>query len=439
MSNIKALRQRKADITKKQRALLDKAAVETRDLTEPEGAEFQTNLDQMKSIEASLEREEKVLEFERSVSPVVDDPNEQAAANAGAPTPTGKPGFKTFGEFLVSVVRAERTGGRAIDQRLIQAVASGASETVPSDGGFLVQKDFSAELIQRVYESGQIASRVRRIPISSNANGIKINAIAETSRVDGSRWGGILAYWVNEADTLTATKPKYRQIELNLQKLIGLCYATDELLQDAAALEAVIMQAFPEEFTFRVEDAIFNGTGAGQPEGILNSAATIQVAKASTDPSGPGISTTDVLDMWQHMWGRSRPNAAWFINQDVEAALYPLTLGSGTAVVLLYTPPGLNGNSSGFGQLLGRPVIPVEHCSTLGTPGDIILADLSQYLMIDKGAPQAASSIHVRFLNDETTFRFVYRVDGQSAWNLPLTPKNGSNLLSPFITLATRS
>jgi HK97 family phage major capsid protein len=309
---------------------------------------------------------------------------------------------------------------------------------VPSDGGFLVQKDFSADLIQRVYQSGQMASRVRRIPISSNANGVKINAIAETSRVDGSRWGGILAYWVNEADALTATKPKFRQIEMNLQKLIGLCYATDELLADAAALESVIMQAFPEEFTFKVEDAIFNGTGAGQPEGLLNSAATIQVAKDSGD-SGATVSTNDVLNMYERLWARSRLNSAWFINQDVESSLYKLTLGSGTAVILLYTPPGINGNNTPYGMLLGRPVIPVEHCATLGTPGDIVLADLSQYLMIDKGAPQAASSIHVRFLNDETTFRFVYRVDGQSSWNLPLTPKNGTNTQSPFITLASRS
>lgn len=90
-------------------------------------------------------------------------------------------------------------------------------------------------------------------------------------------------------------------------------------------------------------------------------------------------------------------------------------------------------------MLLGRPVIPVEHCATLGTPGDIILADFSQYAMADKGGVQAASSIHVRFLNDESTFRFIYRVDGQPTWKKPLTPKNGSNTYSPFIQLSTRS
>jgi HK97 family phage major capsid protein len=309
------------------------------------------------------------------------------------------------------------------------------SEAVPSDGGFLVQKDFSADLIQRVYQTGEIASRVRRIPIGPNANGVKLNGIDEDSRVDGSRWGGVRAYWVNEADAFTGTKPKFRQIELQLQKLIALCYSTDELLQDAAALEAVISQAFGQELTFKVEDAIINGTGSGQPLGLMNSGAVIQVAKDAADTVAT-VSTNDVLNMWQRLYGPSRQNAVWFMNQDVEAKLYPLTLGTGTAVQLLYMPPGQNGNQ--YGMLLGRPVIPTEHNATLGTPGDLVLADLSQYMLIDKGAPRQDYSIHVRFLNDEGVFRFVYRVDGQPAWKKALTPKNGTNTQSPFITLATR-
>lgn len=431
-SNIHALRQRKSDLVAKQRQLLDKAATEARDMNETEAANFEDNIKVLTTIEKSIVREEQQLELERGMGSHQDD-NSRAAENAGAPT-TQKQGFKTFGEQLVAVVRAERSSGRFVDDRL-QAAASGTSEAVPSDGGFFVQKDFSSELLQRVYEAGSMASRVKRIPIGANSNGVKINAIDEDSRADGSRWGGILAYWINEADAFTGSKPKFRQIDLQLNKLIGLCYATDELLQDAAALEAVIMQAFPDEFTFKVEDAIFNGTGAGQPLGLLNSSATIQVAKDAGDATAT-VSTPDVLAMWARLWSRSRANACWFIDQSVEPKLYPLTLGTGTAVVLLYTPPGVNGNQ--YGMLMGRPVIPVEHSAVLGTPGDIVLADLSQYLMADKGGPQAASSVHVRFLNDETTFRFVYRVDGQPAWKKPLTPKNGGPTLAPFISLATR-
>jgi HK97 family phage major capsid protein len=83
--------------------------------------------------------------------------------------------------------------------------------------------------------------------------------------------------------------------------------------------------------------------------------------------------------------------------------------------------------------------MPIEQCSTLGDKGDIILADFSQYLLIDKGQMQNATSIHVKFVNDETAFRFVYRLDGQPMWNSALTPYKGSDTLSPFVTLAERA
>lgn len=430
--NIKALRQRAADTKKKLRAMLDKASAESRDLNETEGADYDKELLALGQIEKSLEREEALLERERQ-TPAIDDPNEEAARAAGAPGQ--KSGFATFGEFLGAVIRHERSKGRVSDPRLL-AAAAGGSEAVPADGGFLVQKDFSSELLMRMYQTGEIVKRCRKIPIGPKSNGVKINAIDEDSRADGSRWGGVLAYWVNEAQTLTASKPKFRQVELQLQKLIALCYATDELLEDASALEAVISQAFAEEMTFKVEEAIINGTGAGQPLGILNSGAVIQQAKDAADSTAT-ISTLDVLNMWSRLWSRSRANAVWLIDQSIEPKLYPLTLGSGSlAQILLYTPPGQNGND--YGLLMGRPVVPHEHGAAVGTPGDIVLADFNQYVLIDKGGVRQDYSIHVNFLSDEGVFRFVYRVDGQTWWKKPLTPKSTGPTLSPFISLATR-
>jgi HK97 family phage major capsid protein len=75
----------------------------------------------------------------------------------------------------------------------------------------------------------------------------------------------------------------------------------------------------------------------------------------------------------------------------------------------------------------------------VGDQGDIMLADLREYQMIEKGGIQAASSIHVMFVYDETVFRFVYRVDGQPKWNSALTPKNGTTTVSPFVVLDARA
>jgi HK97 family phage major capsid protein len=83
--------------------------------------------------------------------------------------------------------------------------------------------------------------------------------------------------------------------------------------------------------------------------------------------------------------------------------------------------------------------VPIEQCSTVGTVGDIVLADLSQYLLAEKGGMEAMASAHVRFLYAEQTFRFMMRVDGQPLWSTALTPANGTNTVSPFITLATRA
>jgi HK97 family phage major capsid protein len=126
----------------------------------------------------------------------------------------------------------------------------------------------------------------------------------------------------------------------------------------------------------------------------------------------------------------------WLISQDLLAKLYVSTLVSGVAAFI--PPGGLNERPNA--TIFGRPVIPVEYAAAEGTPGDILLVDLTQYVGVQKaGGATSASSIHVRFINDETAFRFVYRFDGAPIWNSPLTPYKGSATQSPFIALATRS
>jgi HK97 family phage major capsid protein len=177
-----------------------------------------------------------------------------------------------------AVARAADVSRGMPDQRLF-AGPTGLGETVPSDGGYVVGIDQGVTILQRVYDTGNILSRVKRIPISTGANGIKLPAIDETSRADGSRFGGVQGYWMEEAGTITATKPTIRQNSLTLHKVAGIVYVTDELLQDAAALEAWIMEYLPQELVFKIEDAIVNGDGVGKPLGWRTSNAVVSVAK----------------------------------------------------------------------------------------------------------------------------------------------------------------
>ena len=348
--------------------------------------------------------------------------------------------FKSVGEQLYAIAEAAMRPNRAdarLDAQAKRAKALGLSEGVGSDGGFLLQPDFSAEILRRMNEMGSVMNRTRRIQISPNSNGLVMNSIDETSRATGSRWGGIQGYWLAEAGTKQSSKPKFRQMSLQLKKLAGVGYATDELLADTTALGNIMTQGFSEELTFLVEDSIVNGTGAGQPLGVLASNALVTVAK-ETGQAAATLVTANIFKMWSRMWSRSRANAVWFVNQDIEPQLLSLDMPVGTGGMPVYLPAnGISG--APFGTLLGRPIVPIEYCATLGTVGDVILADLSQYVMIEKGGLQAETSIHVQFLTDETAYRFVYRVDGQPAWHDTLTPFKGSATQSPFVALATRA
>ena len=388
--------------------------------------------DTLKAHEELVAQEEEARKWEVSSEPVFkpDTKDDEVVEDEKR--------FGSFGEQLMAVVQASVPGGRR-DERLIyeKRAASGASESVPADGGFLVQKDFTSMLLDRIHDTGVLASRCRRIPISGDANGLTINTVDEKTRKDGGRWGGVLSYWANEADTVTAKKVKFREMEMKLHKLFGLCYATDELLKDASALEAVTTMAFEEEMGFKVDDAIFEGDGVGKPQGILDADCTVSVAKESGQ-SATTLVTENIVKMWSRMIARSRMNGVWFINQDIEPQLFTMSLPVGTGGAPTYMPPG-GLSQSPYGTLMGKPVIPIEHCPTLGTVGDIVLADLSQYVVIEKGGLNSEASIHVRFIYDEMCFRFILRIDGQPKWNAPLVPFKGSNSLSPFVTLATRS
>lgn len=365
-------------------------------------------------------------------------PNEPVTIQNNARSFNGG-GFKSFGELLQAAAKAAAPGGQA-DQRLYNAAASGLNEQVPSEGGFLVQQDFQRELINSVYETGKLAKLCKRIPISSNANGIKINCIDETSRATGSRFGAVQGYWLQEAGEKLGSKPKFRQINLELKKLIGLCYSSDELLQDAAALAVVIRDAFVSEIGFKIDDAILNGSGAGQPLGILNAGCLVSVPKESGQKAAT-IVAENVIKMYSRLLPGSESSAVWLINKNVLPQLYTMSLAVGTGGVPLYMPANSMAGQP-YNTLFGRPVITVEQCATLGTVGDIVLADLAGgYILADKGGIQADMSIHVQFIYDQSTFRFVYRVDGQPILSSPITPYAGgsSATQSTFIALATRA
>lgn len=441
-SRYNALLQEKADLIAEARTTFTKAEEEERELTAEEQSRDDEVQARLETINPELDRIKRQREREATTAAV-----EQIVAGDGTPAAQGPPTpfsrdgqdwTAGFGRQLAAVAQATLSPYAPPDPGLLQIMAAtGMSEAVPSEGGYLVQTDFSTELLRLVHETGVLVGKTDRTPIGDNANGLKINAIDETTRVDGSRWGGVQAYWTAEAGSLTKSKPTFRQMELTLQKLTGLYYATDEQLKDTTALGNIVATAFAEEFGFKLDDAIVRGGGAGMPLGFLGHAGTVSVSKEAGQAAAT-ILKENVEKMYSRMFASSLARSEWLINQDCWPQLFQLSQQVGIGGVPVFIPAG-GLSVAPFGTLLGRPITPIEQCQTVGTVGDIMFVDLQGYKMIEKGGIEAASSIHVQFLTDETTFRFILRSDGQPKRNAPLTPFKGSATQSAFITLATRA
>jgi len=435
------------------------AAQKALDSEPPDMDAFKSLIAEAESYLERAELQEKALTLVERAKPRITEPEQKSGVVVTADEEDKQKAVKTwnYGSFLRAValepetIRAYRSktepdhydltealGAKAIGsiEQAKQKAITGMSETVPADGGFLVQTDWGGALMERVYNIGRIMGLVSTTTISGNANGVVLYAINESSRADGSRWGGARYYWVAEGGEKTISHPTYRRIELSLNKLVVRIPATDELLQDTVALESEINRIAPMELRFGLEDAIVNGTGAGQPLGIMASPALITQA-AEAGQAAATIVSQNIMNMWMRRWV-GYTDYVWLIDQSCEVQLMQMNLGVGTGGVATYMPPG--GLSVGpYGTLMGRPVIPTEYNAVLGTTGDIILWSPSSYRMIEKGGVQSASSIHVRWVYDETEFRFVLRTDGQPEWALPLTPHSGGATQGPMVVLATRS
>ena len=411
----------------------------------PQGAEEKTmditqeQLDEIVNQAATKAAEAAI----KAMPPVTDEIVNQAATKAAEaaikamPATTPEPGsvtvvkdeadqpFKSAGDFFVAVKNAA-IHPSAIDPRLLPLKASGMSEGTPADGGYLVSPTIAGGIVDRMHNTGELLRRISLDRVGPNSNAMTYNAIDETSRVDGSRYGGLQGYWLAEAGSKTASKPAFRQVELKLKKVAALAYATDELLADATALEGWLSRTVPNELRFKVEDAIYNGDGVGKPTGIMGHASLVTQLRYAASTVG----VNDIWSMYARRWVGAR-DYVWLVNQDVLPQLYGL---NNTYQNLFIGPSGMP--NAPAGTLMGLPIVEVEYAATMGSTGDIMLAALSQYQGIEKGGIESASSIHVQFLTDETVFRFVYRFDGGPMWSSTLTPFKGSNTQSPFVVLA---
>jgi HK97 family phage major capsid protein len=357
-------------------SILEMDEKSAQELIDAKSAQIYNEVEEQKEINKIVE--EKVMTIEAKTVEVVKD----------------EPTWKSAGEFLRAVMKAGRDG--EIDRRLMKS--TGQNETTPADGGYTVSTDIAAFITQQVQNESVIAGKCSQMEIGPLMTGIKIPQVNESARNQTTLYGGVRCYAPAEGVAKTAFKQAYTQKDIQLKKLCAVNYLTEELMQDNTSLESFIRMNVGKALAWTLDNDILNGT-LSVCTAIKNHAACAEVTVA-----GDHATPAELTEMFTRNFNRTR--AEWFMSADQYANIISLNT---TGTQALFQP---NYAVSPAGTLFGRPINVIEQAGVAGDETSLMFLDLKDYLVIRKGAIQEATSIHVKFLEDEVAFRWVMRVGG---------------------------
>lgn len=390
------------------------------ELTAEMKAELEQKLD-------DYEKAFKQLEHPTTEPPGVIDP-ETGDPACGFPSMADM--FKdTIAAATTNVIpaRLKRYWAICEEKRLEQRAAGTGMEVGDAEfGGYIMPVLYSTNIWQRAVEISNIMSKVFVIPMGALA--IKIPAMGGYDRSGGTLFGGITFYDEPENDQIQDVRPKFEQIGYQLKFQAAMTHISDMMLRfSPVTIESFIKDRFAEALAWRMEYLLLRGTGAGQPQGILNCDSKVEVAKEGGQLADT-VYYENIVNMMARIWREN--NAEWYFNRTVKPQLKTLPFVVGTG-----------GERIKMEDALELPYHVNEHCSSVGDVLDIVLADWSQMGVAlpqgQGGGPIFDTSIHFKFDYAQTSFRFMWYMDAHSLWRTVEQPYLGDTI-APFVWLAAR-
>ena len=436
---------RAAELSNRVEAIVNAARLESRSLNTDEKAQIKSMTDDARALRddirsGDLERANQLDamppltadDYRRVENKVPAHLQEKARAAVG-PRYTDM-----FGHAAAQNPGAFENGAdlyRAIMQRefgRFQAAVFGDDSDTTSGAAYLVPGQYSATIFDAALQMEVVRPRAAIYPMTTESL-----TIAGVSHGDGTTGAfGVKPQWTNAGEQISSQKPKVRAIMLNARKLASLVVLPNELLADAANLDRTLTRILADGLAFSLDEAYLTGDGVGKPLGILNSPALVTITKETSQVGGT-INAANLGKMLARLPAKSvsKPETVWIASPSVMGQLLTTSVVSGAVEPILK-----DGTTPGSFTLMGHEFLVSEHLPEVGTTGDILLCDLSQYAIGMRQDLGVQFSGHIYFDYDETAFRALARTMGMGTWDAPYTPTAaGGSTLSPFVCIETRS
>jgi HK97 family phage major capsid protein len=310
-------------------------------------------------------------------------------------------------------IRLANKGDSAARERLTQgfedlnAEGKAMTEGVDAQGGYLVRPQVERQIVQAKELDNVLRGLCSKLNVTSNA--IQLDQIGLSTT----------AGWVAElAQKPETTAMTLATVTASVFTAAGLATISNQLLADSnPAVDGLVTSDLAKRLVALEEAAFINGTGTGQPLGILNTpgigATTLTstavadlldaildaVADVETDHGAPSA-----ILMHPRTWTRILKA------KDAQGAYYVGPSAPGESYVT-DARTGLRGPRK---FLWGYPVVTSNRVPiNLGAGTNesrVIVADFSEALILDRQGITVDESKHVYFTTNQTVFRAEQRV-----------------------------
>ncbi|MFM7622623.1 MAG: phage major capsid protein, partial [Alphaproteobacteria bacterium] len=312
--------------------------------------ERQRDLNKKQATDSLVEEKMRRLngEIDRLEQKMQTIANAQKRSSRGAPT-----------EAFVSSESEEALQHKAAFRRflktgqeegLLSLQTKAMSATSGTDGGFLVPSRLHDEIVKAIDANTPFRSLARTITISNDSVDVVVD-----DTLTAAAWAAETAA---RPETNTSTIQK---INIPVHELYAHPKITQRLLDDAAFdVESWIAEKIAENMGLLEQTAFVNGTGTGQPRGILtypSGTGTGQIEQVKTGVSGAFAATNpgDILvRLMLALETRYMDNAVWLMNRSLLADIRTFKDTTGQYL----WQPALDGKTSS--NLLGYPVVLIE-------------------------------------------------------------------------------
>lgn len=396
------LKQERSAVLAEARTILDKP-----DLSKDDEARFADLEAKIADLNKTIEREDKLRDAESRAAV-------SAASGPTAPASAKPAEFRNIGEF-VATIRFNPHDPRLVELRE-QTMGVG------SEGGFLVPEKFATGILSVPTEGAIVRPRATVI---SSGDDAALNMTALDQSAAEGMYAGVQVKWTAEGAATQATDAKFREVKTVPKEVTAHTVITDKLLRNASGISGIVNMLLGGALNAAEDLAFLQGDGVGKPLGIINQAGALKVVRAGAND----IAFADVLGMLAKSQLGSN-GLIWTANQSALPKIAQLKDANNNNIFV--QGDATKGLAS---SLLGYPLYFSGRTPPLGSEGDLMLLNLSHYLIHDGRAMSIDASPHVYFINNKTVIRIVKSVDGNGWLTEPITLEDGSTQVSPFVIL----